>query len=257
MDSQPKRADQVGAFETALSLLHRRGRIDALGTGSPELDGLIGGLEPGLFYLFYGSEAGGLPDRLLLRLLVEAVGRGRAIYLVCGNYRRSRTVLDSERLLSLVDGAGLDPDDALSRVHVVCAFSERHLIRAPGLVEDILGSVDDVVLVAVQQLAKLFHGKLALRHEDPSEFTGVISRLRELSCERGFALAASCRSSGRGRPAPMPEGGSFLRHAANAIVYLRASRRRGTVSAHLMKHPDSARSGRMVSFGEEGWAWEG
>jgi hypothetical protein len=257
MDSQPERDAQGGAFETALSLLQRREGIDALGTGSPELDGLIGGLEPGLFYLFYGSEDGGLPDELLLRLLVEAAARGRAVYVVCGNYRRSRTVLDSERLLSLIDGAGLDPDDALSRIHVVCAFSERHLIRAPDLVEEVLGRVDGVALVAVQQLAKLFHGRLALRREDPSEFTGVVSRLRELCFERGVVLAASCRPSGRGRPAPEPEGRSFLRHAANAIVYLRAPRRGGTVSAYLVKHPDSARSGRMVSFGEEGWAWGG
>lgn len=256
MDSQPKRATQGGAFETALSLLHRRGRIDALSTGSPELDDLIGGLEPGLFYLFYGSEDGGLPDLLLLRLLIEAASRGRAVYLVCGNYRRSRTVLDSQRLLSLIDEAGLDPDDALSRIHVVCAFSERHLIRVPDLVEELLERAEGVVLVAVQQLTKLFYGRLALRHEDPTEFTGVVSRLREYCCERGFALAATCRSSGRGRPVPMPEGGSFLRHAANAIVYMRASRR-GSVSAYLVKHPDSARMGKAVNFGEEGWAWGG
>jgi len=259
MGSPPTRTPQAGApFETALSLLQRRERIHVLSTGSPELDSLIGGLEPGLFYLFYGTEDGGLPDGLLLRLLVEAVRRGKAIHVVCGNYRRSRTVLDSERLLSLVEEAGLDADHALSRIHIVCAFSQRHLIRAPGLVEEILGRVEGIALVAVQQLTKLFYGRLALRHEDPAEFTGVVSRLRELCCERGFALAASCRPSGRGGPVPAPEGGSFLRHAANAIVYMRSPRSGGTVSAYLVKHPDSARSGRMVRFGgEEGSAWEG
>jgi len=258
MGSPPIRAAQEGPpFETALSLLQRRGRIDALSTGSRELDDLIGGLEPGFFYLFYGPRDGGLSDGLLLRLLVEAVGRGRAIYLVCGNYRRSRTVLDSQRLLSLIDEAGLDPGDALSRIHIVCAFSERHLIRAPDLIEELLEHVEGVAIVAVQQLTKLFYGRLALRHEGPTEFTGVVSRLRELCCKRGFALAATCRSSGRGRPVPMPEGGSFLRHVANAIVYMRASRR-GSVSAYLIKHPDSARMGRVVNFGgEEASIWGG
>ena len=70
-------------------------------------------------------------------------------------------------------------------------------------------------------------------------------------------LAATCRSSGRGSPIPLPDGGSFLRHAANAIVYLR-SRRRGGVSAYLVKHPDRSRSGRMVHIdGEGGIPWGG
>jgi len=247
----------AGSFENALSLLQRRAEIRPLSTGSPELDDLIGGVEPGLFYLFYGSEAEGLPDRLLLRLLVEAMkrghpGDGEAVYLVCGNYRRSRTVLDSEFLLSLIEGAGMDVATTLSRIHVVCAFSERQQIRAPSLIEELLGRMDGVTLIAVQHIAKLFYGASALRQENPAEFTGMVSRLRRLCCERGIALAATCRSSGCGRPVPMPEGGSFLRHAANVIIYMRERAGGGPASAYLVKHPDRSRGGRMVEFGGEG-----
>ncbi len=250
-------------FESALSLLQRRAGAHLISTGSPELDRLIGGVEPGLFYLLYGAEDEGHPDHLLYRLLVEAVkpgphGGGGAVYLVCGNYRRSRTVLDSEFLLSLIEEDGLDATEALSRIHVICAFSERHLIRAPRLLEELLRDVDGVRLVAVQQMTKLFYGRLALRHEDPAEFTGIVSRLRALCCERGISLVATCRPAGRGRPVPNPEGGSFLRHAANAIIYLRAPRGRGPVSAYLVKHPDRARTGRVIQYGGGGGSiWEG
>jgi hypothetical protein len=244
-------------FESALSLLQRREGARPLGTGSPGLDALIGGLEPGLFYLFYGNEEGGLPDSLLLRLLVGAVGLGgRAAYLLCGNYRRSRTVMDPELLLSLVEGAGLDVEASLSRIHIVSAFSERHLIRAPGLVGGLLEGVGGFTLVAVQQLAKLFHGEDALRFEEPIEFTGLVSRLRAMCSERGVVLAATGRPGRRGQPIPEPEGGSFLRHAANVVVYLRGSGR-GGVSAYVVKHPDRARAGAAVHFGEGGdpiWA---
>jgi hypothetical protein len=257
MDSPQAKALQRGPpFETALALLRRREAAEALGTGSPELDSLIGRLEPGLFYLLYGSEDDGLPDRLLLRLLVEAVRRedARAVYLVCGNYRRSRTMMDSGLLLSLVDEAGLDADDALSRIHIVCAFSERHLMRAPDLVEGVLGEAEGFTLVAVQQLTKLFYGKRALRHEDPSELTGAVSRLKEMCSGRGIVLAATTRTKGRRRPIPRPEGGSFLMHAANAIVYLRESKR-GPLSAYVVKHPDRALTGRVMNFGEEARIW--
>jgi hypothetical protein len=254
MKSQHTGGVQTGPpFETALSLLRRREGSSPLGTGSPKLDRLVGGLDPGLFYLFYGDEDGGLPDSLIHGLLVEAVKEpdARAVYVVCGNYRRSRTVIDNELLLSLIDAAGLDVDDALSRIHVVFAFSERHLMRVPRLVEGVLEGGERFTLIAVQQLTKLFYGEHALRHEDPAEFTGVVARLREMCSEGGIVLAASGRPVGRRRPIPLPEGGPFLRHAANAIVFLRGSGR-GPTTAYVVKHPDRARAGMSVRFGEGG-----
>jgi hypothetical protein len=258
MASQPTSTPRPPVvFENALDLLHRRREIHTLSTGSPELDTLTGRLELGLFYLFYGPDS--LPDRLLHRLLIEAVrGKGdRAVYLVCGNYRRSRTMLDSELLLSLIDEAGLDAEDALSRIHFVSAFSERHLIRAPDLVEGLLEGAGGFSLIAVQQLTKLFYGKHALRHENPAEFTGIVSRLKAMCFERGISLAATARASVRGRPIPRPEGGNFLSHAANVIVYLRETRG-GSLSAYVVKHPERGRTGRTVHFGEvRNSIWEG
>jgi hypothetical protein len=259
MDSQSTRTPlPAGPFESALSVLQRRTGTRRLGTGNPELDGLLGGLEPGLFYLFYGSDDDGLPDGLLHRLIVEAVkGEGaRAVYLLCGNYRRSRTTMDPELVLSHIEEAGLDAVDALSRIHIVCAFSERHLMRAPDLVEELLNGHDGFALVAVQQIAKIFYGRRAVRFEEPTEFTGTVSRLKAMCSERGVVLAATTRTSGLGGPIPAPEGGSYLRHAANAIVYLRASRK-GAVTAYVVEHPDSALTGLRMNLGGEETQWAG
>jgi hypothetical protein len=258
MDSQSSRdAQSKRGFESALTLIERREGVDSLSTRGSGLDALLGGLEPGLFYLVYSDDGGGLADRVLHRLLVEAVRdeTRQAFYLVCGNYRRSRTVLDSEYLLSLIEAEGLDVSDTISRIHVVCAFSERQQMRAPSLMGPVLAGGGGFSIVVAQQITKIFYGRAALRFEEPAQFTGMISRLKELCGEGGMVLAATCRSSGRGNPIPLPEGGSFLRHAANAIVYLRELRR-GGVSAYLVKHPDRNRSGRMVQIdGEGGIPW--
>ena len=257
MDStHPPGAQPGPPFQSALTLLQRREGQPPLSTGSPELDRLTGGMDPGHFYLFYGDEDCPLPDTLLLRLLVEAVrdDDARAAYLLCGNYRRSRTVLDPELLISLIDASGLDTDDALARIHVVPAFSERHLLKAPALVEALLQEHAGFTLVAAQQLAKLFYGEDALRFETLNAFTGIVSQLKATCTESGAVLAATCRSSDRGRPIPLPEGGSFLSHSANAIIYLREPRR-GPASAYAVKHPDRARTGLAVHFGEEGPPW--
>jgi len=259
MDSQASRHAPPGAsFASALAILEKKDEAPSLSTGSPELDGLIGGLKGGLFHLFYSSDGGGLSDGLLHRLLVKAVRDeyGRAVYLVCGNYRRSRTVLDSEFLISLIEAEGLDLHDVLSRIHIVCAFSERQQMRAPSLIGELLESHDGFTLIAAQQVTKIFHGKHAIRHESPTEFTGMISRLKGLCSGTGITLVATCRPSGRGRPIPLPEGGSFLRHAANSIVYMRTSPG-GALSAHVVKHPDKEKMGRMINFdggGDAPWA---
>jgi hypothetical protein len=216
------------------------------------MDGLVGGLEPGLFHLFYGSED--LTDRLLHRLLADAVkprseGQRKAVYIVCGNYRRSRTVFDSELLLALLEEEELDVADALSRIYVTYAFSERQQARAAGLVEGLLARVEDVSLVAVQQAAKLFEPQPG-RRTDVTELIRSISRLKDLCYARRIVLAATCRQAIDDRPVPLPEGGGFLRHAANVMVYLRQSRG-GSVSAYLVKHPARGRTGRTVEFGGE------
>ena len=238
-----------------MGLLRKREAAIPLGTGSPELYRLTGSLEPGLFYLFYGDEDDGIPDTVLHRLLVEAVVQGgRAVYVVCGNYRRSRTVMDSEFLLNLIDDAGLDMDDALNRIHIVFAFSERHLMRMPRLVANLLEE-HECTLVAVQQLPKLFHGEDALRFEELTEFTGIVSRLKASCSKYMTTLVATSRPTGRGRPIPEPEGGSYLKHAANAIIFLRESGK-DPVSAYVVKHPDRARMGRVVHFGGGGTLWD-
>ena len=87
------RPQQGPPFESARGILRKREEASPIATGSTELDRLTGSLMPGLFYLLYGDDDTGVPDVMLHRLLVEAVAQGgRAVYVVCGNYRRSRTV---------------------------------------------------------------------------------------------------------------------------------------------------------------------
>ena len=260
MDSQFSQHKLLGTyFKTALTIFEKSDQTQSLSTGSSELDRLINKLEVGKFHLFYSSNGGDVSDRLLHRLLVEAVrdANKRAVYLVCGNYRRSRTVLDSEYLISLIEAEGLDLHDALSRIYIVCAFSERQQIRAPSLIKSLLEKYSGFTLVAAQQVTKIFYGKHAIRHESPAEFTGMISRLKSLCSGTGTVLVATCQQSTQAKSIPLPEGGSFLRHTANTIVYLRMSPN-GALSAHVVKHPKKKLIGRRVNFDQgENVLWVG
>jgi len=251
--------DYTVDFETAMTLYRKREQESKISTGSPELDRLIGGLNPGYFYLFYSEDKEFL-DHFLQQLIYQTIRPQRsetteAIYVICGNYRRSRTMIDSEYLLSLMIEDQIDPEYTLERIHIICAFSEKQLMRIPELIEDILKTRENVELIALQQITKIFYGKQAVRREDPWNFARVISRIKEICLENRIILVTtSCPRSKSGNT-PLPEGGSFLMHAASYITYIRVA---GKISAHLVKNPYSQLKGTVISFeNTEAITWEG
>ena len=236
------------AFTSALQVYASRAEVSRLSTGSHRLDQLIGGIEPTRFYLFYSGDGEKIADRLIYRLMVETVkSGGDVVYMLCGNYRRDRTSLDSELLLDLIEESGLEPEIALSHIHLIGVFSEAQLMNAPSLVEQVMNN-NDVRLLAVQQISKLFYSESAIGFEDRTEFTGVISRLKELCTVHEAALAACCMAKKRRSLHPEPMGGSYLRHLVNVMVYLREINGE-EVSAQLIKHFEKRRTGKRVSLG--------
>jgi len=248
-----KPPNPVSTFTSALQVIANHTKTPTLSTGSQRLDKLLGGVEPAKFLLFYSTRKDNVSDRLLYRLIVEAVKDPTAhvVYMLCGNYRYDRTTLDSEMLLNLLEASGLCVEDALSRIHIICAFSEAQLMRAPSLVEEVIAEVGSVRLLAVQQLSKLFYGESAVGFMDRNEFTGVVSKLKELCMVHQIALVATCEAKKRRGLSPEPMGGSYLRHTANVMVFLRMLSG-GDVSAQLVKHYDKERMGKRVRLdGEE------
>ena len=230
-------------FTTGLQRLLSAGRETPLSTGSPELDRLIGGIRGSLFYLFYGEEE--LIEPLFLHLLVNALkprGRGCApavVYMMCGNYRRERTEMGTEALMELVEESGFEVEEALRRVRILTASSADQQALLVGELTKILEEEPDVSLVLVRGIFKLHldDARIRNRHVVREEVQRSIARFSQLCAERGIPIVAS----GRPRKAellPRPESSSFLRHLANAVVYLR-SRGRGSRfnRAFLISHP--------------------
>jgi len=146
----------------------------------------------------------------------------------------------------------MDVEDALSRIHIIPAFSQHQQLNTPHLAQQLM-ETHKIRLLVIQQISKLFYSRHIPSLVDPAEFKGIVSRLREICAKHSVALAASCRAKKRGTgPIPEPVGGSYLRHSAAVQVYLRGQRG-GVVSATLVKHFDRARVGRRISFhgGEE------
>lgn len=241
-------------FKSGLEVFKERSEMPRLTTGNADLDSLLaGGIEPGHFYLFYGDEKSGV-DFLIHQILVncllpkEKYGfDGKAFYSNCGNYREEKTILDSNLLAFLIKAVKLDPTKALEDIYVICAFSEEQQEQVVTEVEKLLEKDDEIKLVIVQNIAKLFTSTGRENFgERISRLQKIILKLRQACAQKNIAFVASCRpnKTSRGR-IPQPEGGKYLRHEANVIVYLR-KRNEPFVSAYLLKHPN--REPRKIDF---------
>ena len=241
-------------FVSALTVLEEEQGEPRLTTGSADLDSLLGGgIRPGVFYLFYGDDESGI-DTLLHHILVNTLlpasengFEGKAVYLNCGNYREEKTVLDVRQLTAFVKAAGLNPATAMDGIRVFLAFNEEH---EEQVVEDVRRAIledTSVKTLVVHNVAKLFNpearGSRGLdRLSGFTHLQNVVSKLWQACGSRNVAMVASCRPRpcGGGR-LPKPEGGQYLRHTSNILVYLRkAESNTPHVQAFLMKHPDRA-----------------
>lgn len=241
-------------FTNALRLLAEKEAKTSLSTGSSELDRLIGnGIEPGAFYLFYGEAESGI-DRFLHQLMAEALGAEdgarKVVYLNCGNYREDKTILDIPRLVNLLKARKLDPKECLERVLVFCAFSEEQQEQVVEEVRQMMEETREVRLLVIHNVAKLFTSQGRPGEEGYKRIPRLqraALRVWQMCAARGVAMVASCRpAEARRGVMPRPEGGRYLSHEANVIVYLeRTGGLFPAPQAYLLKHPAKPR-GRAI-----------
>ncbi len=232
----------MSGFTSGLELL-LSGSKCILSTGSPELDALVGGIRRGMFYLFYGEKE--LIEVLFRYLIANALkpregsGRPVVVYMLCGNYRRERTEIGVEGLVELVEASGYGMEEALRRIHILTASSAD---QQALLIDELIGVLDrepEVSLVLIRGIFKLHSddARVRNRHVVREEVQRSINAFSQLCAERGVPIVASGRPK-KARLIPRPESSSFLRHVANAIVYLRGRGKGARFNrAFLLSHP--------------------
>ena len=231
-------------YITGVEMLDRQQTEAQLSTGSPELDQLIGGVQRGLFYFFYGNKA--LMETLFQHMTVQALaanehGRPIVVYMLLGNYRKERTNLGLEELAELIEDSGFSMWEALKRVQIFTASSaDQQVLLVDGLIK-LLMEKDNVSLVIVRGIYKLARDdpRVRNRHVVYEEVQQSINSLRNICAEKRIPIVASGRdSTAKTKRKPMPESSLFLRHCANVIIYLRRRSKASKYNrAFLIDHP--------------------
>jgi hypothetical protein len=231
-------------YVTGQELMQRHLQDAPLSTGSPELDKLVGSLQRGLFYFFYGEKQ--LMETLFQHMTVKALasnekGKPIVVYMLLGNYRKERTNLGLEELAELIEDSGFHMWEALKRVQIFTASSaDQQALLVDGLIR-LLMEENNVSLVIVRGIYKLAKDdpRIRNRHVVYEEVQQSINSLRNICAEKQIPIVASGRiSDENAKRKPMPESSLFLRHCANVIIYLRGRKKGSRYNrAFLVDHP--------------------
>jgi len=245
-------------FCNALELLRENEAKPKLTTGNVDFDSLLGGgIEQGFFYVFYGDNESDI-DYVLYRILCNSLlphdkfgFNGKAVFINCGNYRQEQMLLDLKLITNLLKANNLDPSKSLDRICTISAFNEEQQQQAAEDACKLLQQDSEIKLVVARNIINFYlppESRTGDRKEQILKLQRFFSPVWQACQAKEATLIVSCkpRRQGGWRPPP-PEGGSFLRHQAHVMIYLkRREDRDKTITAFLLKHPN--RQQKTIDF---------
>ncbi|MCP8308408.1 MAG: hypothetical protein H3Z54_06900 [archaeon] len=231
-------------MKTAAEALEEEREKLRLTTGSGDLDSLIGGIEEGLFYLFYGEQE--ILDALIHRLIVNCVlpkDRGgfeaKGIYFNNTDYYTGKTTLNPSELGELAKHVGIEPRIVFANIYAVAAYNEQRQLIVAKQVAELMEKDPNIRLLAIHSITRFFADS-----KKPEETRQILKQTinhvwRVASKKRiAIVVTADAMPTGRGF-IPRPIGGSFFRHVASVIIHVKTFQDGPvtSVKATLIKHP--------------------
>lgn len=223
----------LSAMKCALDLLDQQNTVQKMSSGSAEIDGLVDGLQQGLFYLFYGTPDNQIVlDSLLNRILVGCIlpksGKkhgfeSMAVLFNNIDYstdKNKHQILNPEKIAVISKYAGIEPKIVSKNLFVHTAYSLEHQITIAQEIADKIESNLDIKLLGIRNLTKFY----ANASEDNSALKKVLNILYQVCIRNKVTVVATgfCNVSNSGT-IPRPTGGTYLKHLANVIVNLKPS----------------------------------
>lgn len=241
-------------MKSALEQYSNQGSLLKMTTGSSELDSLIDGIQEGSFYLFYGDlmplEA--LSHRLLINCIKSIKDHGFESMAVCINnvdYYRAKLTLNPEKIANTAKAAGIDPKIASKNLFIQTAYNSQHQIQIANEVSQLINDNGDIKLVVINNLTKFFKDSSGQRRPEMANAVKEVISIINRACAKNkvsIVVTGDANISSKGI-IPRPIGGTYLKHLANTIVYVKdisesmfIKRFKATVIKHqYVKTPES------------------
>jgi DNA repair protein RadA len=229
--AEARRQADVGSFESGTVLLERRKKLGRITTSSKALDELLGGgIETQAITEFAGEFGTGktqIAHQVAVNVQAPVENGGLNAETV---YIDTESTFRPERIVDMAKAAGMDPQQALSRIHVARAYNSNHQMLLVGKAQE-LARERPIRLIVVDSLTSHFRSEYPGRGELAPRQQLLNRHLHELlrfGDTYNAAIIVTNQVSARpdilfGDPT-RPIGGNIVAHAATYRVYLRKSK---------------------------------
>ncbi|MEK6846419.1 MAG: DNA repair and recombination protein RadA, partial [Nanoarchaeota archaeon] len=213
-------------FETGIDVLKKRESVNKISTGSVAFNELMGGgFETSAITECFGEFGCGktqIGHILAVNILKEDPD-------ACAVYIDTENTFRPERIIQLAQGAGINPEDALSRIMVARAFNSDHQMLLVEKVDSLITEQKKKVrLVVVDSLTAHFRaefigrGTLAERQQKLNRHMHMLSKLAS-----SYNLCVYVTNQVMAKPdqffgdPTQAIGGHIVAHASTFRIYLR------------------------------------
>jgi DNA repair protein RadA len=256
--NEARRAADVGSFEVGTQILERRKHLGRITTNSKALDELLGGGIETQAITEFSGEFGTGKTQIAHQVAVDIQApvdqgglSGEAVYI------DTESTFRPERIVDMARGAGVDPEAALSRIHVARAFNSNHQMLLVSKAQE-LARERPIRLLIVDSLTSHFRSEYLGRAELAPRQQLLNRHLHELlrfADTYNAAVLVPNQVSARpdilfGDPT-RPIGGNIVAHAATYRIYLRKSKPPKRI-ARLIDSPNLPEGEAVFSLTSEG-----
>ena len=213
-------------------------------TGSAALDSLIGSVQEGQFYLFYGNNIAildGLVHGLLVNCILSKREHGFESMTVYFNnidyYQPDKSlVLSPEKIAIAAKCAGIEPKIVFKNLFVQMAYNQQHQLAVANQFSEFIESKKgNIKLSVVNNLTKFFR-----QSKNKNYAANILKEVLGMLCKACMKNKVALMCTGDANVTnrgivPRPTGGTFLKHTVNVIVHLREFQH-SSFKATLIKH---------------------
>ena len=253
-----KKLANIGGLVSGAALLDRRKRVQKLTSGASSLDELLGGgFETQSIVEVFGEFGSGktqIGHQLAVNCILSLEQGGLDGEIV---YIDTEDTFRPERIAQMAEAVGINPNDALDRIHVARAYNSAHQIL---LVDEIkrMGKSLDVKLIIVDSLTSHFRaeyvgrGMLAPRQQKLNRHMKELKQVADV--QNAIVLVTN---QVQAKPDAMwgdptrAVGGHIVAHASTFRLYLRKSKG-GRRIARLIDSPNLPEGEAVFTVTSEG-----